>query len=200
MLVLFVVVSAAFLETQEAALAAADKARGERRAAGEEGSPYFSMEDHLAAMHTRITPITMLGYELWLVAEELYRLLWPTETLPGELTNLVKWLNTAPDRLLDWRESAARAGTDMALSFVLSWYEEVSLDRLETHRAGMENALSPEDKSHRLARACAIADFVNHANFVFDPNPPEEDLEEEGKETEDAGETATPNADPASTP
>jgi hypothetical protein len=68
MLVLFVVVSAAFLETQEAALVAADKARGERRAAGEEGSPYFSMEDHLAAMHARITPITMLGYELRLAA------------------------------------------------------------------------------------------------------------------------------------
>ena len=125
----------------------ANKARGERRAAGEEGSPHFSMEDHLAAMHARITPITMLGYELRLAAEELYRLLWPTEALPGELTNLVKWFNTTPDCLLDWKESAAHAGADMALSFVLSWYEEVSLDRLETHRAGVENALSAEDKS-----------------------------------------------------
>jgi hypothetical protein len=122
------------------------------------------------------------------------------ETLPGELTNLVNWLNTAPDCLLDWKESAAHAGADMALSFVLSWYEEVSLDRLETRWASVENALSSEDMSHRLARACAIADFVNHADFVSDPNPREEDLEEEGEEIEDARETAAPNADPASAP
>jgi hypothetical protein len=57
MLVLFVV-SAAFPETQEAALAAAGKEREVRRAAGEVGSSYFSMDDHLAAMHARITPIT----------------------------------------------------------------------------------------------------------------------------------------------
>ncbi|KAM0900838.1 hypothetical protein ACQ4PT_020367 [Festuca glaucescens] len=184
----------------EAALAAADKARGERRAAGEEGSPHSSMEDHLAAMHARITPITMLGYELRQTAEELYRLLWPTETLPGELANLVKWLDTAPDRLLDWKESAARAGADMALSFVLSWYEEVSLDRLKSRRAGVEDVLSSEDKLRWLARASAIADFVNQAEFVSNPNPPEEDLEEEGEEMEDAGETAAPDADPASAP
>ncbi|KAK1677544.1 hypothetical protein QYE76_038392 [Lolium multiflorum] len=50
--------------------------------------------------HARITPITMLGHELRLAAEELFRLLWPMETLPVELANLVKWLDTAPDRLL----------------------------------------------------------------------------------------------------
>ena len=192
----FSVVSAAFPETQEAALAAAGKEREVRRAAGEEGSSFFSMDDHLAAMHARITPITMLGYELRLAAEELFRLLWPTETLPSELANLVKWLEGAPDRLLDWKESAARAGADMALSFVLSWYEEVSLDQLETRRAGVEDALSAENKTRRLARACAIADFVNQSVFVDDPNAPEDDLE--GDDEEDEEEAAAPGADPAS--
>ena len=147
-------------------------------------------------MHARITPITMLGYELRQAAEELFRLLWPTETLPSELANLVKWLEGAPDRLLDWKESAARAGADMALSFVLSWYEEVSLDQLETHRAGVEDALSAENKTRRLARACAIADFVNQSVFVDDPNAPEDDLE--GDDEEDEEEAAAPGADPAS--
>jgi hypothetical protein len=97
----FAVVSAAFLENQDAALVAARKPRAERWAAGEEGSSFFSMEDHLDMMHAQITPMTMLGHEHRLAAEELYRLLWPIETLPAELTNMVKWLNTAPDRLID---------------------------------------------------------------------------------------------------
>jgi hypothetical protein len=78
------------------------------------------MEDHLASMAARIEQITMLGYELRKAAEELYRLLWPTETLPAEIANLVRWLESAPDRLCDWKASAARAGANMALSFVLS--------------------------------------------------------------------------------
>ncbi|KAM0825400.1 hypothetical protein ACQ4PT_069590 [Festuca glaucescens] len=176
--------AAAFPEAQEAALAATGRQRDARRAAGEVGSPFFSMDDHLAAMHARITPITMLGYELRQAAEELFRLLWPTETLPGEVVNLVKWLENAPDLLLDWKESAARAGADMALSFVLSWYEEVSLDQLETRRAGVEDALSAENKTRRLARACAIADFVNQSIFVDDPNAPADDLEGDDEEDE----------------
>jgi hypothetical protein len=195
-----VVASAPFPETHEAALAAADRARGERRAAGEEGSPYFSMEDHLAAMHAQITPITMLGHELRLAAEELYRLLWPTETLPGELANLVKSLNTTPDRLLDWKESAARAAANAALSFMLSWYNELSLDQLRFLRAGVESSVSVDEKMRRLSRACTIADYVNHAEFIADPNPPEDDLEGDDEEEEDTEEAATPDVDPTSTP
>ena len=91
--------SASFPETKAAALEVARLMREERRAAGEEGSPYFSMEEHLAAMQARVAPITMLGHELRLAVEEIYRLLWPTETLPAELGRLVEWLNTAPDRI-----------------------------------------------------------------------------------------------------
>ncbi|KAM0885648.1 hypothetical protein ACQ4PT_030216 [Festuca glaucescens] len=189
--------AAAFPEAQEAALAAAGRERDARRAAGEVGSPFFSMDHHLAAMHARITPITMLGYELRQAAEELFRLLWTTETLPGEVINLVKWLENVPDRLLDWKESAARAGADMALSFVLSWYEEVSLDQLESRRAGVEDTLSAENKTRRLARACAITDYINHNIFVNDPNLLEEGPGEE-EEMADAEETAVPEADPAS--
>ncbi|KAK1620860.1 hypothetical protein QYE76_026377 [Lolium multiflorum] len=164
--------AAAFLEAQEAALAAASKAREARRlATGEESSEHFSMDDHLASMAARVEPITMLGYELRKVAEELYQLLWPTETLPGELSKLIKWLETAPDRFLDWKDSAARAGADMALSFVLS---------------------CSETKTFRLARACAIADFVNKGIFIEDPNPPSESEDEDMEDVPDA-----PEADPA---
>jgi hypothetical protein len=137
----------------------------------------------------------MLGYELRRAAEELYRLLWPTETLPGDLANLIKWLENAPDRLLDWKESAARAGANMALSFVVSWYDEVDLNQLENRRASVEDLLRAETKTRRLAWACAIADFINKGIFVEDPNPPEEEEEAEDEDIADA--EATPEADPA---
>ena len=150
---------------------------------------HFSMDDHLAAMAARVEPITMLGYELRQAAEELYRLLWPTETLPQDLSNLITWLEKAPDRFLDWKESATRAGADMVLSFVLSWYNEVDLGQLEFRRAGVEDKLPAEHKTARLARASAIADFVDKALFVADPNPPLSDEEYmEDEEAEDAPE------------
>jgi hypothetical protein len=161
------------------------------------------MDDYLASMAARVEPITMLGYELRQAAEELFRMLWPTETLPGKLTNLISWLEKAPDRLLDWKDSAVRAGADMALSFVLSWYDEVDLNQLENRRAGVEDGLSPETKTFRLARACAIADFINKGTFIKDPNPPEEG-EEEAKDEDmadaEADPAAGPNAPPAGPP
>ncbi|KAK1685515.1 hypothetical protein QYE76_046363 [Lolium multiflorum] len=137
-----------------------------------------------ASMAARVEPITKLGWELRKAAEELARLLWPTETLPQELGNFIKWLETAPDRFLDWKESAARAGADMALSFVLSWYNEVSLDQLEYRRADVEEKLPAENKTTRLARACAIAAFVDKGIFISDPNPPEDDSDEEPEDEE----------------
>nr|XP_051208713.1 uncharacterized protein LOC127325922 [Lolium perenne] len=100
--------AAAFPEEQAAALAAVSEARdARRRETGEGSSDCFSMEDYLASMATRVAPITMLGWELRKAAEELIRLLWPTETLPKDLANLITWLDKAPDRFLDWKESAA---------------------------------------------------------------------------------------------
>ncbi|KAM0872870.1 hypothetical protein ACQ4PT_038428 [Festuca glaucescens] len=192
--------AAAFPEAQAAALEAAGKARDERRrATGEQSSDCFSMDDYLASMAARVEPITKLGWELRKAAEELCRLLWPTETLPGELSNLIEWLETAPDRFLDWKDSAARAGADMALSFVLSWYNEVSLDQLEFRRADVEEKLPAANKTARLARACAIADFVDKGVFVTDPTPPEDDSDEESEDEEIEMEAA-PGAPPTGPP
>ncbi|KAK1681288.1 hypothetical protein QYE76_042136 [Lolium multiflorum] len=168
--------------------------RGDDDADSQVTAHFGAVEVHLRQQE----PITMLGYELRQAAEELYRLLWPTETLPGDLANLITWLENAPDRLLDWKELAARAGADMALSFVVSWYEEVNLDQLTSRRAGVEDALSAETKTRRLARECAIANFINKSTFVEDPNPPKEEEEEadEDEDTADAEEDA-PEANPA---
>ncbi|KAK1670227.1 hypothetical protein QYE76_058386 [Lolium multiflorum] len=184
---------------QEAALAAVGRAREERRqATGEQSSDCFTMDDYLSSMAARVEPITKLGWELRKAAEELIRLLWPTETLPQDLSNLIAWLERAPDRFLDWKESAARAGADMALSFVLSWYNEVSLDQLEYRRTDVEDKLPVEIKTARLARACAIADFVDKAILIADPNPPSDDDEEEAEDVpEDDPAAGSADAPPA---
>ncbi|KAK1664974.1 hypothetical protein QYE76_053133 [Lolium multiflorum] len=190
--------AAAFPEAQAAALEAAGKAREKcRQATGEVSSDCFSMDDYLASMAARVEPITMLGWELRKAAEKLFQLLWPTETLPGELAKLIKWLETAPDRFLDWKDSAARAGADMALSFVLSWYSEVSLDQLEYRQAEVEDKLPAANKTARHARACTIANFVDKGLFIQDPNPPAEDSYEESEDEEMEDMPNAPEADPA---
>jgi hypothetical protein len=59
----------------------------------------------------------------------------------------------------------------------------------------VEDKLSAENKTARLARACAIADFPNKGTFIEDPNPPSEDEESEDEDMQDAPDA--PEADPA---
>jgi hypothetical protein len=131
-------------------------------------------------------------------------MLWPTETPPSEHADLVKRLQDGPDRLLDWKDSAARAGADIALSFMLSWYEEVDLDQLESRRADVEGNLSAEAKARQLARACAITDFADKNIFVEDPDAPEEGHGEDeemadAEEADPAADSQAPSAGPSPT-
>jgi hypothetical protein len=66
------------------------------------------------------------------------------------------------------------------------------LDRLASRRAGVENQLDAETKTKRLARACAIADFVNYNEFIEDPNPSNDEYLEDDTDSEEVIE-----ADPA---
>jgi hypothetical protein len=62
------------------------------------------------------------------------------------------------------KESAARASAKQALSFVLSWYQGVSLDQLEyLCEAGLDGV----DRVTPRQRACAIAECAN-TNKLFD--------------------------------
>ncbi|KAK1629917.1 hypothetical protein QYE76_004232 [Lolium multiflorum] len=191
---------AAFPETQDAALAAVGVAReSRRRATGEGSSECFTMEDYMSSLAARVEPITKFGWELRKAAEELVPMLWPAEAVPQDISSLTSLIERAPDRFLDWKESATRAGADMALSFVLSWYNEVDLGQLEYRRAGVEDELSAEQKAARLARASAIADFVDKSLFVADPNP-HSDEEEELEDEEIEMESPPPANDPAGPP
>ncbi|KAK1651935.1 hypothetical protein QYE76_069740, partial [Lolium multiflorum] len=173
------------------------EARG--RATGEGSSATFTMEDHLSSLAARVEPITKFGWELRKAAEELVPMLWPDKEAPQDISSLTSLIEQAPDRFIDWKGSATRAGADMALSFVLSWYNEVDLGQLEYRRAGVEEELSADQKAARLARASAIADFVDKRLFIADPNPhsdEEEELEDEGVEMD----SPPPAVDPAVPP
>jgi hypothetical protein len=73
-------------------------------------------------------------------------------------------MSIVSNRVDVWKESAARAGAEHALSFVLSWYQGVSLDQLEHLHEGCLNGI---DRVKLRQRACAIAECAN-TNEFFD--------------------------------
>jgi hypothetical protein len=62
----------------------------------------------------------------------------------------------------------------MAVSFMLSWYNEVWLAQLETCRAGIQ-AMSDAGVDKLHARSCVITSYVNTKDFI--PPVDEEDIE-----------------------
>ncbi|KAK1617601.1 hypothetical protein QYE76_023118 [Lolium multiflorum] len=163
--------SAAFPETQAAAwqlLAMRARARG--RATGEGSSECFTMEDYMSSLAARVEPVTKFGWELRKAAEELVPMLWPGEAAPQDISSLTSLIEQAPDRFIDWKGSSIGEPT---------WKRS-----------------SRPNKAARLARASAIADFVDKRLFIADPNPhsdEEEELEDEGVEMD----SPPPAVDPA---
>ena len=90
--------------------------------------------------------------------------LWPGAVAPTSFTRLARWLEAGPDRLHEWRVSAARAGAEMALRFAVSWYPDLALDALMGQRAGSESQLQAE-AGRIAARASYIAGFAFHDEF-----------------------------------
>ena len=90
--------------------------------------------------------------------------LWPDSVQPSSFSRLARWLEMGPDRLGEWRVSAARAGAEMALRFALSWHPDLQLDALMGQRAGSEQLL--QEQAGRIAsRASYIAEFAFHDEF-----------------------------------
>ena len=90
--------------------------------------------------------------------------LWPDSVQPSSFSRLARWLEMGPDRLGEWRVSAAHAGAEMALRFALSWHPDLQLDALMGQRAGSEQLL--QEQAGRIAsRASYIAEFAFHDEF-----------------------------------
>jgi hypothetical protein len=93
----------------------------------------WALEDYVVTSHARLAPLGDFLAQLLAAVRKVFEVLWPETAAPTSGLQLVEWLAMAPGRVDEWRASAALAGAEMALSFVLSWYDEVRLDQLATH-------------------------------------------------------------------
>jgi hypothetical protein len=84
--------------------------------------------------------------------------------VPDEIQALLKWIPLASNRVDVWKESAAQAGAEQALEFMLSWYPGVNLDQLKDLREG---GLAGLDRAKLRQRTCAIAECVE-IDVLFD--------------------------------
>ena len=90
------------------------------------------------------------------------------------------------ERLDDWRSSAARVGADEALTYVLSWYEELDLEMLKTVRDGSRWLSDPEHIQRRQELAHSLIQYAPVHSFVPGERVPQgEEMEVDGEGEEE---------------
>jgi hypothetical protein len=158
--------------------------------------------DHLVALAARISHMRDVDRHLVELPEraiEIFKVLWPGEAVPANLTLLSDRLRDAGRRFREWKCSAARAGADAALRIACSWYEDLDLDAFHSLRGDAPTDKDPVLTAKRQDRAYRIAEFAHTRTFI--PPPPGvrdeiSDDEEEDVEDEEDEETAEGDAPP----
>jgi hypothetical protein len=117
--------------------------------------------------------VAELGSKLRQAVVSVFQALWPGRVVPDDIETLLRWIPLVSNRVDVWKESAARAGAEQALSFVLLWYQGVNLDQLKHVRKGV---LVNLDKAKLRQRACSIAECAN-TNKFFDAGDGDESLD-----------------------
>ena len=107
-------------------------------------SAEWDIDDHLKALHARLSPLHNIVIDLLNAAIRAYGVLWPDSGAPKSVAELASCLQASEDRLREWRSSSDRAGADEALTYVLSWYEGIDLDVLQTLRSNSKWTTDPE--------------------------------------------------------
>ena len=92
--------------------------------------------------------------------------LWPGTQTPATIEELAKCLQGAEERLREWRSSAARAGADTALTFVMSWYEEIELGTMKTIRLHSPWTDDATFVAQRKKAAHFMAGWANTATLI----------------------------------
>ena len=141
------------------------------------------MDTHLVALKARLIPMRAIGMNLLTSAIRAYNVLWPGCAAPVIVDELAKCLMASEERLDDWRSSAARVGADEALSYVLSWYEELDLEMLKTVRDGSRWLSDPEHIQRRQELAYSLIQYAPVHSFVPGERVPQsEELEVDGED------------------
>ena len=160
-----------------------DKSRRRRVNRGDTISAEWDVDDHLLALHSRISPLRVLGKDLFSAAIRAHAVLWPESAPSKSIRDLAITLQESEQRLREWRHSSARAGADEALAWVLSWYEKINLDALAEMRGTSKWLNDPELISKRQERAFAIAKYADTRAFIAgdDESDPEDEEDEEAE-------------------
>jgi hypothetical protein len=179
----------------------ASKKVAERRAEQSMSTPDAPWDayDHLVALASRIQHMRAVDrhlVDLPDVAIKIFKVLWPEEKVPANMTLTSDRLKDAGRRIREWQCSAARAGADAALRIACSWYEALDLDALHSLRKDAPTDKDPVLTAKRKDRAYRIVEYAPIRTFI--PPPPDvrdaltDDEEEEDEEDEDVGEGDAP--------
>ncbi|KAI4976691.1 hypothetical protein ZWY2020_050298 [Hordeum vulgare] len=98
--------------------------------------------------------------------------LWPEDDSRNEIEGLMTRLEDVPSRVHTWKKSAARCGTDVALSLVRVHCKEAREDKLKTLQVANTKILRFEDFMETfLDTATRIADGIDLDTFVEPASP-----------------------------
>ena len=135
---------AAFPDTQIPAESAVRIARDRRMKTMPVGTTEWDVEDYLESIRARLSPLKRFGDDLLKAATHVHKALWPEDPSPRTVKVLAERLSEGRNRLRAWRKSAARAGAEEALMWVLSWFEDLDLEKLAALREGSPWIDDPE--------------------------------------------------------
>jgi hypothetical protein len=150
--------------------------------------------DHLTALHARLSHMKAIDRHLGEVPEvaiQIFKLLWPGEPVPDNLTLLAQLLKDAYKMFSEWRRSSARAGADAALRVACSWYDDLDLDALHSLHGDAPTDTYPTKTAKRRNRAYRVAQFASTSRFI----PPPSDIEDELSNDEEEEEAVEDEAD-----
>ena len=126
----------------------------------------------------------------------MFQALWPGVEVPATPAELAERLLNGHARLCEWHYSAGRVGADEVLSFLLSWYEGIDFDLLQSYR--IESKFVSEEPWIQRRKDLAYS-FIQFAPVHdFTPGPPiQPPAAEESEEevTDDEAEEAEKDAE-----
>ena len=118
--------------------------------------------------------------------ETTFAALWPNEPFPESLLTFTEKIEGVEDRLTEWRESAARVAADETLSWIVSIYESLDLDKIVGCRVVSKWITDPELAEKRTRKAYQIVSQSNIHEYAFSIDTPREEIEAARKLAEEA--------------
>ena len=118
--------------------------------------------------------------------ETTFAALWPDEPFPENLCAFTEKIEGVEDRLTEWRESAARVAADETLSWIISIYESLDLDKILGCRVKSKWISDPELAEKRTRKAYEIVSKANIHEYAFSIDTPREEIEAARKLAEEA--------------